>query len=178
MTVTQNEFWPYRVLTNNTALDPVREKVNYMRFSIIVPVYNTEQYLTECIDSVLSQTYPDWEMIIVDDGSTDRSGALADEFAGCDNRIHVIHKQNCGQFWAREDGIHQAQGEYLLFLDSDDYWDGACLQVLNDAVETYTPDMVMFAAERFGDDSRSNRVIGRFSEQTQWCAKNQAYQMI
>lgn len=93
---------------------------NTPKISIIVPVYNVEEYITECIDSILSQTYKDWELILVNDGSTDNSGKICDEYALKDNRINVIHKENGGLSSARNAGIDVAKGEYITFIDSDD----------------------------------------------------------
>lgn len=90
-------------------------------FSIIVPVYNVEQYLEKCIESVLGQTYPDFELILVDDGSTDSSGKICDHYQAKDPRLHVIHKENAGVSVARNVGIDQAHGEYICFIDSDDW---------------------------------------------------------
>ncbi len=92
-------------------------------FSVIIPVYNTGKELRRCVDSVLAQSYPHWECILVNDGSTDHSGAVCDALAGQDERIAVIHKENGGSSDARNQGIRRATGEYLLFLDSDDLWD-------------------------------------------------------
>ena len=91
-------------------------------FSVIVPVYNVEKYLPRCMESILRQTFEKFEVILVDDGAKDRSGEICDEFAAKDKRIKVIHKQNGGLSSARNAGIRQAQGEYILFVDSDDYW--------------------------------------------------------
>ncbi len=93
-------------------------------FSIIIPVYNTEKELPRCVDSVLSQRFEDFELILVDDGSKDSSGAICDAYAAQDRRVSVIHKNNGGSSSARNLGIENAKGEYLLFLDSDDYWVG------------------------------------------------------
>lgn len=88
--------------------------------SIIVPVYNVEEYIAECIDSILSQTFTDWELILVDDGSTDGSGKICDEYALKDKRIKVIHKENGGAALARNRGIDIATGNYITFIDGDD----------------------------------------------------------
>lgn len=93
-----------------------------MRFSVIVPVYNVEKYLAQCVESVLFQSYRDFELILVDDGSTDASGKICDDFAVFDRRVRVIHKMNGGLSDARNTGIKAATGDYLLFLDSDDFW--------------------------------------------------------
>lgn len=89
--------------------------------SIIVPVYNIEEYLPRCIESILRQTYTNLQLVLVDDGSKDRSGALCDEYAKKDSRILVVHKENGGSSSARNRGIEVATGEYLGFVDSDDY---------------------------------------------------------
>ena len=90
--------------------------------SIIVPVYNTEQYLRRCIDSVLAQTYKDFELLLIDDGSKDSSGVICDEYAAKDARVRVFHKENGGVSDTRNYGLDLAQGKYLMFLDSDDFW--------------------------------------------------------
>lgn len=92
-------------------------------YSIIVPVYKVEPYLRQCVDSVLCQTFVDFELILVDDGSPDQCPAICDEYAEKDGRVHVIHKQNGGQSDARNTGVEAAKGEYLIFLDSDDWWE-------------------------------------------------------
>ena len=89
--------------------------------SVIVPVYNVERYLTRCIDSILAQTYQNFELILVDDGSTDGSGTLCDSYMKKDSRIKVIHKKNGGLSDARNSGIDAAEGEFLSFIDSDDW---------------------------------------------------------
>lgn len=94
-----------------------------MKFSIIIPCYKVEQYLRQCVDAVLAQTFEDYEVILVDDGSPDRSGEICDEYAGKDSRVKVIHKPNGGLSDARNAGLDVAQGEYVMFLDSDDWWD-------------------------------------------------------
>lgn len=93
-----------------------------MKFSIIVPVYNVQDYLEQCVSSVLAQSCTDYELILVDDGSSDRSPEICDRFAAQDQKIRVIHKANGGASEARNTGIKNASGEYVLFLDSDDFW--------------------------------------------------------
>ncbi len=92
-----------------------------MRFSVVIPIYNVEKYLAQCVESVLNQTFTDFELILVDDGSPDSCPEICDELAKKDNRIKVIHKKNGGLSDARNTGIDAAQGEYLIFIDSDDY---------------------------------------------------------
>ena len=89
--------------------------------TIIIPVYNTEKYLSDCLNSVLMQSYKNYEVLLIDDGSTDNSGQLCDKYAAEDNRIKVFHKTNGGQADARNFGIKRAKADYLYFLDSDDY---------------------------------------------------------
>ena len=92
------------------------------RFSIIIPVYNVAPYLRECLDSVVAQTFADWEAICVDDGSTDGSGAILDEYAAKDNRFRVIHQANAGVSAARNAALDVARGEWICFIDADDIW--------------------------------------------------------
>lgn len=104
--------------------------------SVIVPVYNAEKFLSECIDSILSQTHSNLEIILVNDGSSDTSGEICDEYAKRDSRIKVIHQQNGGVCVARNKGLDIAEGEFVFFMDSDDYFpDSETLEVLyRDAV--------------------------------------------
>ena len=105
--------------------------------SIIVPVYNVEDYLADCIDSILGQTYENIEIILVDDGSTDGSGSLCDILATRDKRIIVYHKTNGGLSDARNYGIDRLHGDYLTFIDSDDYVDKKYIETLYDMVSKY-----------------------------------------
>ncbi len=91
-------------------------------FSVIIPIYKAEAYLRECIDSVLCQTFQDFELILVDDGSPDGCPAICEEYADLDTHVRVIHKKNGGVAAARNDGLEASNGEVILFLDSDDYW--------------------------------------------------------
>lgn len=92
-----------------------------MLISVIVPIYKVEKYLSKCIDSILNQTFTDFELILVDDGSPDNCGKMCDEYAEKDNRIHVIHKENGGLSDARNAGLDYATGQYIVFVDSDDF---------------------------------------------------------
>lgn len=92
-----------------------------MKFSVLIPVYKAEKYLKECLDSVLHQTFTDFEVILVDDGSPDNCPQICDEYAKKDNRVKVIHQKNAGQAAARNAGLNLAKGEYVCFIDSDDY---------------------------------------------------------
>ena len=92
------------------------------RISIVIPVYNSSRFLEECLRSVLRQDFTDWHVILVDDGSTDGSGTICDQYAATDPRIEVLHQPNQGLSVARNNGLARAQGEFVLFLDSDDFW--------------------------------------------------------
>ena len=102
-----------------------------MFFSIIIPVYNVEPYLRECLDSVLAQTFPDWEAVCVDDGSTDGSAAILADYAARDSRIRIVTQPNGGLSAARNTGLDYARGDYILFLDSDDWLGHKALEILN-----------------------------------------------
>ena len=115
-----------------------------MFFSVIIPVYNVEQYLTNCIDSVLNQGENDLEILLVDDGSTDTSGAICDEyFDRYPTIIRVIHKQNEGLLLTRRRGIQAAKGQWFVHLDSDDYMMPAALQSIRATIETYKADLII-----------------------------------
>lgn len=102
------------------------------KISVIVPVYKAEKYLHRCVDSILAQTFTDFELILVDDGSPDNSGAICDEYAAKDNRVKVIHKENGGASDARNKGLDVAIGELLCFADSDDIVDNNFLEIFNE----------------------------------------------
>ena len=101
-----------------------------MKLAILIPVYNAEKYLRECLDSVLAQTFPDWEAICVDDGSTDGSGAILDEYAAKDGRFRVIHQKNAGVSAARNAALDVAKGEWVCFVDADDVIDRDWLRAM------------------------------------------------
>lgn len=100
------------------------------KISVIIPVYNTEKYLKRCLDSIINQTFKNLEIIIVDDGSTDSSPQICDNYAESDDRIRVIHKTNGGLSSARNAGIDIATGIYISFIDSDDYIDIKYFEIL------------------------------------------------
>lgn len=111
--------------------------------SIVVPVYKAESFLPRCIDSVLKQSFPDWELILVDDGSPDASGALCEEYASRDERICVLHEENRGQSAARNTGMGRCRGEYLTFLDADDFLAADALEFLVTRIKEGSFDIVM-----------------------------------
>lgn len=114
-----------------------------MSISIIVPVYNTEKYLSACLDSILTQSFTDFELLLVDDGSTDKSGEICDEYAQKDSRIRVFHKENGGVSSARNLGIEEAVGDYLHFVDADDIVLSGAYEYLNTVIWEYSrPDII------------------------------------
>lgn len=98
------------------------------KVSVIVPVYKVERYFSQCIESILTQTYINWELILVDDGSPDKSGRICDDYADKDSRIRVVHKQNAGVGAARNTGLENATGEFIAFVDSDDFCESSYLE--------------------------------------------------
>lgn len=113
-----------------------------MRFSIVVPIYKVEEYLSQCVDSLLSQDYDNFEVILVDDGSPDNCPGICDAYAEKDARIKVVHKKNGGLSDARNAGIKVADGDYLCFVDSDDYWDDdLALQKLAKSIQLHNSDV-------------------------------------
>lgn len=119
--------------------------------SVIVPVYQVEPWLCQCVESVLEQTFADFELILIDDGSPDSCGAICDEYAEKDSRVRVIHQENAGLGKARNVGMDQAVGKYLIFLDSDDYWLPATLETLYAEAERNQTQVLLFGAKRFWD---------------------------
>lgn len=113
--------------------------------SIIVPVHNAESYLFRCIESVLSQSYTDFELLLIDDGSTDNSKTVCDDYAAKDSRIRVYHKVNGGVSSARNKGLGEAKGEYIIFIDADDYVNTAYIENLMSS----DSDLVITGAQRF-----------------------------
>ena len=111
--------------------------------SIIVPVYQVEKYLRQCIDSILAQTFRDFELILVDDGSKDQSGTICDEYAGIDGRVRVIHKENGGLSDARNTGLERAVGKYFMFVDSDDYIAPTMVEHLYNSIQSERADIAI-----------------------------------
>ena len=124
-----------------------------VKFSIIIPIYNVERYLETCVNSILTQTYSDYEVILVDDGSPDRCGELCDHYAESDSRVKVVHKVNGGLSSARNAGLDIAMGEYVIFVDSDDYWDDTmALEHIQKNLAESNADLLVFPAKRFYED--------------------------
>ncbi|MCH5165997.1 MAG: glycosyltransferase [Clostridiales bacterium] len=112
-----------------------------MMVSVIIPVYNVSEYLEQCLNSVIGQSYTDLEIILVDDGSTDDSGEICEKYAKSDERVRVFHKENGGLSSARNCGLKQANGECVVFIDSDDYVDADYVKTLIDCVVKYDADI-------------------------------------
>lgn len=125
-----------------------------MFFSIVVPVYNSEKYLEECIESVLAQDFNDYELILVDDGSTDSSGNICDKYATIDSRINVIHQSNFGSYEARRTGFLSANGQYILALDSDDWFEQNAFSRIYSVLNEKNYDIVIFNFQRYSQDGR------------------------
>lgn len=127
-----------------------------MKLSIIVPVYNTEEYLRECIDSLIGQSWKNIEIICVNDGSTDNSAEILDEFRRNDSRIKVISQENRGLSGARNSGLRAANGDYVCFVDSDDIlMPGACERLALECLGK-DPDLIIFGAETIPASARVN----------------------
>ena len=121
-----------------------------MFLSVNIPVYNAEKYLRECVDSVLCQSFSDFEIILADDGSTDESGAICDEYAARDSRIKVLHLENGGCASARRHALAASSGEYVFMMDADDVISSDLFEKLHSVVESKEPDMIVFEYETFG----------------------------
>lgn len=121
-----------------------------MKFSIIIPVYNVEKYLKKCLTSIVQQNFNDYELILVDDGSTDMSGKICDEFEEKYNNIIVMHISNSGVSNARNKGLEIARGEYIWFVDSDDYVEPEALKILSEQLEMNPKIELLFLKLMYG----------------------------
>jgi len=140
------------------------------KVSVVIPVYNVEKYLRECVDSVLGQTYSELEVILVDDGSPDNCGAICDEYAEQDGRITVIHKKNGGLSDARNAGLKQVSGKYVYFLDSDDYLKKDAIEILVDTAEKENADVIFFSAETVYEDYEYKSIKDDFARKQSYPA--------
>lgn len=123
--------------------------------SIIIPVYNVEKYLKQCLDSVIAQKYNNYEIILVDDGSTDDSPNICNEYADKYQNIRCFHKENGGLSSARNYGVDRMNGEYVLFLDSDDYWDDSeFLYKISNILKKEDYDIIVFGMKKYFEDSK------------------------
>lgn len=133
-------------------------------FSIIIPVYNVEDYLNQCLESILCQTYSNYEIVLVNDGSTDSSFQICQKYQQTSPQIKLINKENGGLSDARNKGLLASKGDYIIFTDSDDYWSGDfVLRDLNNLIEESNPDLIIHEESRF------------FSEQDVHCKYNQRF---
>lgn len=120
------------------------------KFSIVVPVYNVEDYLDECVQSVINQTFTDWELVLVDDGSKDNSYKMCLDYANADNRIKAFTQSNGGASKARNNGVEKSSGDYLMFLDSDDFYnDNDTLKIIAEKLEVKNSDVLIFGCTDF-----------------------------
>lgn len=145
------------------------------KISIIVPVYNVEKYLHKCIDSILAQSFTDYEMLLVDDGSTDASGRICDKYESKDKRIRVIHKQNGGLSDARNAGIDLAKGNYLGFVDSDDYIAPDMYELLYNQLVEYDADFSTCGVY----NCYESRIVPQYPYEESFCTNAQeAYRLL
>lgn len=133
-----------------------------MLFSVVVPVYRVEPYLRQCVDSILTQSFPEFELILVDDGSPDDCPAICDAYTLSDTRVRVIHQQNRGLSAARNAGIRAAAGDYVLLVDSDDYWpDREMLRHLKALIDEKSADVLLFRVKAWNEAENTSRVKSR-----------------
>jgi len=135
-----------------------------VKVSIIIPAYNVAGYIEPCLDSVLAQTFTDFEVVVVNDGSSDSTGDILDEYASRDARIKVIHKQNGGVSAARNDGIKAAQGEYFLFFDGDDFAEPYTIAELVQAMQEQRCDVLLYGYHRWRDGKITQTCLPVFPE--------------
>lgn len=135
--------------------------------SVIIPVYNVEKYLNKCVNSILKQTYCNLEIVLVDDGSTDNCSIICDDLAKIDRRIKVIHQKNSGLSAARNSGINIAKGEYLCFIDSDDYVEEKYIELLYLAIKKANADMSI--CEFYDIDDKNNIIVDKHKNKLKNC---------
>ena len=119
------------------------------KVSVIIPVYNSSEYIRHCLDSLLSQTLEDIEILCVDDGSTDDSLSILEEYSRKDERVRVLTQENAGAGAARNHGLREARGKYLSFLDSDDYFEPDMLEKARKYIIHYKADFVVFGSDQY-----------------------------
>ena len=129
-----------------------------MQFSVIVPIYRVEAYLPCCVDSILAQSFSDFEVILVDDGSPDRCGELCDQYGAQDPRVRVIHKENGGLVSARQAGMSAATGDYIVHVDADDWVAPDLLERAHQAIKAHDPDVVSFPAVSMNNGTPEARI--------------------
>lgn len=134
-----------------------------MKYSVIIPVYNAEKTLRRCLDSLAGQDFPDVEFLLIDDGSADRSGDICREYADADRRFRLISKENGGVSSARNLGLDTAAGEFILFVDSDDYVSPDYFLRLEELDSAGRYDYLLFSYHRFNGEERSSRILPVFA---------------
>ena len=124
------------------------------KFSIIIPVYNAEKYLPKCIDSLIKQTFKKFEIICINDGSSDKSLNILKRYATNDTRIKIFTQKNSGPAVARNLGLEKAQGKYLWFIDADDWIEEKACEILNNIINKNSPDITIFASNVYNTQSK------------------------
>ena len=135
-----------------------------MVFSIIIPVYNVEPYLRTCLESVFNQSFDDWEVVCVNDGSTDGSAAILEAYSAKDNRLRIITQSNGGLSAARNAGMKEAKGDHILFLDSDDWLEANALETLAQNLDD--EDMLCFSGRRYFEETGHYHTADQLDEKT------------
>lgn len=167
--------------------------------SVIIPVYQAKQYIKQCLDSVINQTYDSYEIIVIDDGSTDGSGKICDEYAAHDSRIHVFHQKNQGVTAARRNGLQHAIGKYIFWVDADDYVEKDWLEIVFSHIGKHYSDILLWNSVTFAgpDESvvnvseyqnsgksqmleewKKNSAIGKYSVLWTFCASKELWSKI
>ena len=149
---------------------------DYGLVSVIIPVYNAEQYLSKSVSSVLNQTYQRFEILLIDDGSTDQSSQMCDEYAAQYDNIHVFHKKNGGASTSRNVGLENAKGEYIFFLDSDDWLEPNALEMMITTAQKENADLVFCEAQAI-DDKGKIELDGHYTYKEHYQTGN-AYQIM
>ncbi len=129
--------------------------MNQPQISVIIPVYNAEKFLPQCLNSLLNQTYPYWKACCVDDGSKDGSWDILQQYAAKDNRFKIFHQENAGVSAARNRGLDIATGDYITFMDADDYISPVCYERALAVIQAHQPDCVMFDYQEVSEDETS-----------------------
>lgn len=150
------------------------------KISIIIAVYNVQDYIRRCLDSVVNQTYNNLQIIIVDDGSTDKSGEICDEYALIDQRIEVIHKENGGLISARKEGLKKATGEYIINIDSDDWIERDAFESIAKKIERFAPDILVFGYKKeydgFIEEYKGGLEEGFYKDYILWKKYNECFE--
>ena len=137
---------------------------NNILVSVIVPVYNVENYIEKCLESIVNQTYKNLQIILVDDGSTDKSGEICDKYVKMDERVEVIHKENNGLVSARKSGIVRAKGIYTVNVDGDDWIETDAIEKYVMISNKYHPDIIMVTSH-YNDYEASQNIINRYHQE-------------